>query len=204
MSVGLENIIKRFDSYDYYLNGKISRDIEENRKGQFAMKREKTVCKKNSTSKLFKTILSLVMVFSLLMSCSLIFTGCGQDSDDESTGKPNNDDKNNASKYEGLKEEEYLQALESDNLGALVDALGEVYDAFLEGAGSSSPADLSSGAKMDLTLRLGDDLLDMLESLKSKRILSGTFTGLEEQGSSGRNMAVIYHGSIKVVIPAHE
>ena len=127
------------------------------------MKHEKTACKKNSTSKLFKTILSLVMVFSLLMSCSLIFTGCGQDSDDESTGKPNNDDKNNASKYEGLKEEEYLQALESDNLGTLVDALGEVYDAFLEGAGSSSPADLSSGAKMDLTLRLGDDLLDMLE-----------------------------------------
>lgn len=52
--------------------------------------------------------------------------------------------------------------------------------------------------------RSKSDLLDMLESLKSKRILSGNFTGLEEQGSSGRNMAVIYHGSIKVVIPAHE
>ena len=48
------------------------------------------------------------------------------------------------------------------------------------------------------------DLLDMLESLKSKRILSGIFTGLEEQGSSGRNMAVIYHGSIKVIIPYNE
>ena len=34
---GLENIIKKFDSYDYYLNGKISRDIEENRKGQFVL-----------------------------------------------------------------------------------------------------------------------------------------------------------------------
>lgn len=49
-----------------------------------------------------------------------------------------------------------------------------------------------------------NDLLDTLESLKSKRILSGVFTGLEEQGSSGRNMAVIYHGSIKVIIPADE
>lgn len=48
------------------------------------------------------------------------------------------------------------------------------------------------------------DLLDMLESLKSKRILSGYFNGLEEQGSSGRNMAVIYHGSIKVIIPYNE
>ena len=37
MSNGLENIIKNFDSYDYYLNGKISRDIEENRKGQFVL-----------------------------------------------------------------------------------------------------------------------------------------------------------------------
>lgn len=35
--------------------------------------------------------------------------------------------------------------------------------------------------------RSKSDLLDMLESLKSKRILSGTFTGLEEQGSSGQH-----------------
>lgn len=52
--------------------------------------------------------------------------------------------------------------------------------------------------------RTKSDLLDMLESLKSKRILSGYFNGLEEQGSSGRNMAVIYHGSIKVIIPYNE
>ncbi|MBQ6701635.1 MAG: endo-1,4-beta-xylanase [Clostridia bacterium] len=37
MSNGLEKIIKKFDSYDYYLNGKIARDIEENRKGQFVL-----------------------------------------------------------------------------------------------------------------------------------------------------------------------
>ena len=37
MANGLENIIKKFDSYDYYLSGKIARDIEENRKGQFVL-----------------------------------------------------------------------------------------------------------------------------------------------------------------------
>lgn len=37
MPNGLENIIKKFDSYDYYLSGKIARDIEENRKGQFVL-----------------------------------------------------------------------------------------------------------------------------------------------------------------------
>lgn len=37
MSNGLEKIIKNFDSFDYYLRGKIERDIEENRKGQFVI-----------------------------------------------------------------------------------------------------------------------------------------------------------------------
>jgi len=37
MPNGLEKIIKKFDSYDYYLKGKIARDIEENRKGQFVL-----------------------------------------------------------------------------------------------------------------------------------------------------------------------
>ena len=38
MSNGLENIIRKFDSYDYYLSGKIARNIEENRKGQFVLR----------------------------------------------------------------------------------------------------------------------------------------------------------------------
>ena len=38
MANGLESIIKKFDSFDYYLNGKIARDIEENRKGQFVLR----------------------------------------------------------------------------------------------------------------------------------------------------------------------
>ena len=37
MTNGIETIIKKFDSFDYYLSGKIARDIEENRKGQFVI-----------------------------------------------------------------------------------------------------------------------------------------------------------------------
>lgn len=37
MPNGIESIVKKFDSFDYYLNGKIARDIEENRKGQFVL-----------------------------------------------------------------------------------------------------------------------------------------------------------------------
>ncbi len=37
MRNGLENIIKNFDSFGYYLDGKIERDIEEYRKGRFTL-----------------------------------------------------------------------------------------------------------------------------------------------------------------------
>ena len=133
------------------------------------MKNAKTASKKNSFSKLFKTILSLVMVLSLLVGCSLMFVGCTQSSDDQGADNSGNNsgnnsgDKGESSKYEGLKEEEYLQKLVSDNLGTAIDSLGEVYDALLESMGDSSAADLSSGYKLDLTLSVGNDLLDMLE-----------------------------------------
>ena len=37
MSNQFENVIKEFDKYSYYTEGKISRGIEEHRKGQFAL-----------------------------------------------------------------------------------------------------------------------------------------------------------------------
>lgn len=37
MRNGLENVIRDFDRFDYYVKGKIERDTEENRKGQFAL-----------------------------------------------------------------------------------------------------------------------------------------------------------------------
>ena len=42
MTNGIEKIIQKFDSFDYYLNSKITRDIEENRKGQFVLRFKNT------------------------------------------------------------------------------------------------------------------------------------------------------------------
>ena len=70
-------------------------------------------------NKMFKTVLALVMVLSLLVGCSLMFTGCKKADDDDS-----NTDKNNAAQYEGLEKEEYLQKLESNNLSSAVDSFG--------------------------------------------------------------------------------
>ena len=50
-----------------------------------------------------------------------------------------------------------------------------------------------------------NDLLDLVESMKSHRVLSGTIQGVERpENSPGSSLAVLYHGDFKVIIPAEE
>lgn len=50
-----------------------------------------------------------------------------------------------------------------------------------------------------------NDLLDLLESQKTGRILSGTIQGIERPTDNPtRSLAVIYHGEFKIIIPAEE
>lgn len=50
-----------------------------------------------------------------------------------------------------------------------------------------------------------NDLLDLLESQKTGRILTGTIQGVERPADHpSRSLAVIYHGEFKVMIPAEE
>lgn len=50
-----------------------------------------------------------------------------------------------------------------------------------------------------------NDLLDLIESQKTGRILTGTIQGVERQESNqSRSLAVIYHGEFKIIIPAEE
>ena len=50
-----------------------------------------------------------------------------------------------------------------------------------------------------------NDLLDLIESMKTKRILTGTIQGVARpEDNSNRSLAVIYHGDFKVIIPAEE
>ncbi|WP_291503091.1 S1 RNA-binding domain-containing protein [Acutalibacter sp.] len=53
--------------------------------------------------------------------------------------------------------------------------------------------------------RARNDLLDLVESQKTGRILTGTLQGVERTANSKTSsMAVIYHGAFKVIIPAEE
>ena len=50
-----------------------------------------------------------------------------------------------------------------------------------------------------------NDLLDLVESQKTGRILSGVIQGVEQTSDNPpRSLAVIYHGEFKVIIPAEE
>ena len=109
--------------------------------------------------KLLRTILSLMMVAVLVLGSVSVLTGC-QDTDNTNNDDSNNN--NNALDYVGLEEEEYLQKLVSNNLGAAVDSLGEIYGTLLSGAGSSSVPE-KMGAKLSMTLTVGDTAMDLFE-----------------------------------------
>lgn len=50
-----------------------------------------------------------------------------------------------------------------------------------------------------------NDLIDLLESMKTGKILTGTIQGVEEPSEThSHTIAVIYHGSYKIMIPAEE
>lgn len=49
------------------------------------------------------------------------------------------------------------------------------------------------------------DLIDLTESLKTGRVLTGTLEGVEEPEDKSKNsLAVVYHGNYKVIIPADD
>ena len=50
-----------------------------------------------------------------------------------------------------------------------------------------------------------DALLDLVESFKTRRILTGTIQGVERPADNpSRSLAVLYHGDFKIIIPAEE
>ncbi|MBE6940997.1 MAG: hypothetical protein E7455_01740 [Ruminococcaceae bacterium] len=110
--------------------------------------------------KLLRTVLSVVMVATLILGSVSMLAGC-QPTD---TQNPDSDN-NHALDYVGLEKEEYLQKLGENNLGDAIDSVGEVYGELLAGLGNSSAASQSGGAKVNMTITVGDTALDLFEQL---------------------------------------
>lgn len=49
-----------------------------------------------------------------------------------------------------------------------------------------------------------NDLLDLMESLKTKKRLTGTIQGVERSAGTAESYAIVYHGIYKIMIPASE
>ena len=107
--------------------------------------------------KLLRTILSLVMVATLVLGSVTMLAGC-QPTDSQNSNNGNN----HAMDYVGLEKEEYLQKLGENNLGDVVDGLGEGYGKLMSSLGSSS-ATGKGGAKLNVTITMGDTALDLFE-----------------------------------------
>ena len=112
--------------------------------------------KKINTAKLLKTILSLVMVLSLLVGCSMMFVGCSGSGNNNETQPSSN--KHDPAQYEGLNDKDYFQTLTYNYLSDVTEALSKGYDAYMGGFKGGS-----AGAKVGMTLTLGDPVLELLE-----------------------------------------
>lgn len=107
-------------------------------------------------TKLFKTILSLLIVLALLVACAPA-------AETNNPGQNPGESKGPA-QLEGLEKEEYLQQLGDNHLGAAIDSFGDVYGKILDALKKGDAANTAvGGAKLDMTLNASKDLLDMLE-----------------------------------------
>ncbi len=98
------------------------------------------------------------MVAALAFGCVAMLAGCRSTDNDKDSN-----DKDNAAQYEGLEKEEYLQKLAENNLGTVIDSVGDVYGEILGGLGDKSVVDQTGGAKVNMTLTVGDPLMELLE-----------------------------------------
>lgn len=111
------------------------------------------------TNKLMRTILSLIMVLSLLVGCSLMFVGCAktESSNEDPAEKPSApvedvvDKKNDPKEYVGLEKAPLLRKLASNHLRHYMDSI------------AAAPVQPAAGGKVDMTLTVGDTILDLLE-----------------------------------------
>ena len=117
--------------------------------------------KKMNVKMLLKSIFAIVMVAALLLGC----VACkpadkGDDVNTGNTGNTGNNNNNETDKYEGLSDVEYAQAITQDMLVGTVDTFASVAGAYKNLAGISLD---NIGVSADMTVKLGDLAIDLLE-----------------------------------------
>ena len=109
--------------------------------------------------KMFKIILSVLLVLAMLVAC----TPAAENNNDNNPGGSSTPSGNNSTQLEDLQGAEYLQQLLENDLDASLASFGEIYGAILSGLGNSSAVKPLGGAKLNMTLTVGDTALDLFE-----------------------------------------
>lgn len=104
------------------------------------------------TGKLTKTILSLILVLAMLVGCGLMFAGCADSASSEAENNEQivEDLRNDPAQYEGLEKEALLRKLATNHLNYYKESV------------VANAASTNSG-KLDMTLTVGDTIMDLLE-----------------------------------------
>ncbi len=106
--------------------------------------------------KVITTILAIVMVMALLLSC----VAC-KPSEQGGNNNAGNNENNDGIQYEKLSDEEYLQAMAQKELDGVANLLATGVGAYANMAGASIG---NYGATAELKLMLGDLIIDMIEN----------------------------------------
>lgn len=110
--------------------------------------------------KMFKTILSLLLVLAMLVACTP-----AAENNDNNPGSSSNPGGNNSTQLEGLQGADYLQKLLENEVDASLASFKEIYAKVLEGLEDGNAMSALTGGKLDLTLTTSADLRNLLEQM---------------------------------------
>ena len=116
--------------------------------------------------KMFKTILSLLLVLAMLVACAPAAeennNNPGDSNNPGSSGTPGGD---NSTQLEDLQGADYLQQLMENEVDASLASFKEIYAKILEGLKDGNAMSALPGGKIDLTLTTSADLRNLLEQM---------------------------------------
>lgn len=108
--------------------------------------------------KMFKTILSLLLVLAMLVACAP-----AAEENNNNPGDSNTPGGNNSTQLEGLQGADYLQKLMENEVDTSLASFKEIYAKVLEGLEGGNAMNALTGGKMDLTVTTSEVLRNLLE-----------------------------------------
>lgn len=147
--------------------------------------------------------MSIALVATMILGCVAMLSGCQNastnDDDDKTSDSGNKDkdkdkdkDKVDKEQYENLSDEEYMQKLEQNNIGGILDTITDFYGSL--DSMDPSNSSLNMGAEMNISVQVGDMIIDMLEDRYSSS--TGDYMDFSFLSKLGLDIDMDFDGSM--------